>query len=151
MERSSLSARLKAYLAELPPSAQAMLMRGFERALANGEDAAVASLVLDQLRAIARDTVIHTSPRFNDPARQLFVALFHVDGPSPSGVEALTALTATLAAGGFASDALNKATYVANLWGVTQQSGKYRYYQESVDLLAPHRSSRPLQVRVLEP
>ncbi len=30
---------------------------------------------------------------------------------------------------------LNKATYVANLWGVAQQSGKYRYYQESVYLL----------------
>jgi hypothetical protein len=75
MERNSLSARLKAYLAQLPPSAQAMLMRGFERALANGEDAAVASLVLDQLRAIARDSVINTAPRFNDPARQLFTAI----------------------------------------------------------------------------
>ena len=26
-------------------------------------------------------------------------------------------------------------TYVDNLWNVTQQSGKYRYYQESVYLL----------------
>lgn len=75
MERSSLSARLKAYLAQLPPSAQTMLMRGFERALARGEDAAVASLVLDQLRAIARDSAINTAPRFNDPARQLFTAI----------------------------------------------------------------------------
>ena len=75
MERNSLSARLKAYLAQLPPSAQLMLMRGFERALANGEDAAVAMLVLDQLRAIARDSAINTAPRFNDPARQLFTAL----------------------------------------------------------------------------
>jgi oligosaccharide reducing-end xylanase len=61
-------------------------------------------------------------------------ALFHVDGSNPTGGGS-TALTATLAAGALASDAENKAVYVENLWNVTQQSGEYRYYQESVYLL----------------
>jgi oligosaccharide reducing-end xylanase len=61
-------------------------------------------------------------------------ALFHVDGSNPTGGGS-TALTATLAAGALASDAANKSTYVENLWGVPQQSGQYRYYQESVYLL----------------
>ena len=47
----------------------------------------------------------------------------------------LTALTATLAAGGLASTAANRTTYVNNLWNIAQQSGQYRYYQESVYLL----------------
>jgi oligosaccharide reducing-end xylanase len=61
-------------------------------------------------------------------------ALFHVDGTNPSGGGS-TALTATLAAGALASSAENRKTYVDNLWGVPQQSGQYRYYQESVYLL----------------
>jgi oligosaccharide reducing-end xylanase len=61
-------------------------------------------------------------------------ALFAVDGSSPSGGGS-TALTATLAAGGLASGAANRKTYVDNLWNVAQQSGQYRYYQESVYLL----------------
>ncbi len=61
-------------------------------------------------------------------------ALFHVDGSSPSGGGS-TALTATLAAGALASNAANRKTYVDNLWNVPQQSGLYRYYQESVYLL----------------
>lgn len=61
-------------------------------------------------------------------------ALFKVDGSSPSGGGS-TALTATLAAGALASSATNRKTYVDNLWNVAQQSGKYRYYQESVYLL----------------
>jgi oligosaccharide reducing-end xylanase len=61
-------------------------------------------------------------------------ALFHVDGSNPSGGGS-TALTATLAAGALASDAENKHVYVQNLWNVPQQSGQYRYYQESVYLL----------------
>jgi oligosaccharide reducing-end xylanase len=61
-------------------------------------------------------------------------ALFHVDGSSPSGGSS-TALTATLAAGALASSAANRKTYVDNLWNVGQQSGQYRYYQESVYLL----------------
>ena len=61
-------------------------------------------------------------------------ALFNVDGTNPSGGGS-TALTATLAAGALASTAANRKTYVDNLWNVAQQSGKYRYYQESVYLL----------------
>ena len=61
-------------------------------------------------------------------------ALFHVDGSNPSGGGS-TALTATLAAGSLVSEAANRKTYVDNLWSVAQQSGQYRYYQESVYLL----------------
>jgi oligosaccharide reducing-end xylanase len=61
-------------------------------------------------------------------------ALFNVDGTNPSGGGS-TALTATLAAGVLASNAANRKTYVDNLWNVAQQSGQYRYYQESVYLL----------------
>jgi oligosaccharide reducing-end xylanase len=46
-----------------------------------------------------------------------------------------TALTATLASGALASNAANRAEFVDNLWNVPQQSGTYRYYQESVYLL----------------
>lgn len=62
-------------------------------------------------------------------------ALFSVDGSNPSGGGS-TALTATLAAGALASSAANRKQYVDNLWNVPQQSGQYRYYQESVYLLA---------------
>ncbi len=61
-------------------------------------------------------------------------SLFSVDGSGGSGGGS-TALTSTLAAGALASGAANKSTYVTNLWGVAQQSGQYRYYQESVYLL----------------
>ncbi|HEX2871031.1 MAG TPA: glycosyl hydrolase family 8, partial [Polyangiaceae bacterium] len=61
-------------------------------------------------------------------------SLFNVDGSNPSGGGS-TALTATLAAGALASTAANRKTYVDNLWNVAQQSGQYRYYQESVYLL----------------
>src|SRR5262249_4982015 len=46
--------RLREYLAQLPANAQALLMREFERAIAQGSDVAVATLVLEQLRKVAR-------------------------------------------------------------------------------------------------
>jgi oligosaccharide reducing-end xylanase len=46
-----------------------------------------------------------------------------------------TALTATLASGALISGAANRMEFVDNLWNVGQQSGTYRYYQESVYLL----------------
>jgi oligosaccharide reducing-end xylanase len=60
-------------------------------------------------------------------------ALFQLNG----NVEAddtgpSTALAATLAAGALASTAQNRADFVENLWNTPQQSGFYRYYQESV-------------------
>jgi oligosaccharide reducing-end xylanase len=61
-------------------------------------------------------------------------ALFALDGSNPSGGSS-TALTATLAAGVLASTAPNRNTYVQNLWDVQQQSGTYRYYQETVYML----------------
>lgn len=66
--------RLRDYLAQLPPQAQALLMREFERAIERGEDAAVANLVLEQLRKVVRgaEEDDETRPRTDDPARLLF-------------------------------------------------------------------------------
>jgi oligosaccharide reducing-end xylanase len=61
-------------------------------------------------------------------------ALFNVDGTGASGGGS-TALTATLAAGALASNAPNRERYLENLWDVPQQSGEFRYYQETVYLL----------------
>jgi oligosaccharide reducing-end xylanase len=61
-------------------------------------------------------------------------ALFALDGSGASG-NGSTALTATLASGALASAASNRADYVQNLWDVGQQSGQYRYYQETVYML----------------
>src|SRR5436305_10007552 len=66
--------RLRDYLAQLPPRAQALLMREFERAIERGEDTAVANFVLEQLRKVVRGTEEdeETRPRTDDPARLLF-------------------------------------------------------------------------------
>jgi oligosaccharide reducing-end xylanase len=61
-------------------------------------------------------------------------ALFNLDGSGAAGGGS-TALTATLAAGALASDAPDRDRYVQNLWEVAQQSGEFRYYQETVYLL----------------
>jgi oligosaccharide reducing-end xylanase len=61
-------------------------------------------------------------------------ALFTLDGATASGGGS-TALTATLASGVGASDANNRAEFVDNLWNVPQQTGQFRYYQETVYLL----------------
>ncbi|MBX9650686.1 MAG: hypothetical protein K2X57_26935 [Xanthobacteraceae bacterium] len=69
--------RLRDYLAQLPPQAQALLMREFERAVERGEDTAVANLVLGQLRKVVRgaEEDDETRPRSDDPARLLFQPL----------------------------------------------------------------------------
>ncbi len=67
--------RLKDYLAQLPPRAQALLMREFERALERGEDVAVAGFVLEELRKVARGSDDATAPRKEDAARLLFKPL----------------------------------------------------------------------------
>jgi hypothetical protein len=66
--------RLRDYLAQLPPQAQALLMREFERAIERGEDMAVATFVLEQLRKVVRGTEEdeEARPRTDDPARLLF-------------------------------------------------------------------------------
>jgi hypothetical protein len=66
------SERLRDYLAQLPPGAQAMLMREFERAIERGEDVTVANFVLEQLRKIVRGTDEEARPRTDDPTRLLF-------------------------------------------------------------------------------
>ncbi|MBN8963312.1 MAG: hypothetical protein J0H71_19460 [Rhizobiales bacterium] len=74
--------RLREYLAQLPPKAQALLMREFERAIERGEDAAVATLVLEELRRVARSPSDDLTARVEDPARLAFRPLepFLVDG-----------------------------------------------------------------------
>src|ERR1700712_2105847 len=78
--------RLRDYLAQLPPQAQALLMREFERAIERGEDATVATFVLEQLRKVVRGTDEETRPRTDDPARLLFRPLepFLVEGNLPA-------------------------------------------------------------------
>lgn len=67
--------RLRAYLRQLTPGAQALLMREFERALERGDDTAVANLVLGELRRIVRATDTNERPRTADPARLVFACL----------------------------------------------------------------------------
>src|SRR5580704_17864676 len=77
--------RLRDYLGQLPPQSQALLMREFERAIERGEDTAVATLVLEQLRKVVRGADEEALPRTDDPARLLFRPLepFLVEGNSP--------------------------------------------------------------------
>jgi hypothetical protein len=83
--------RLREYLGQLPPQSQALLMREFERAIERGQDTAVATLVLEQLRKVVRRTAETKEmdeapkPRIEDVARHLFRPLepFLVDGNVP--------------------------------------------------------------------
>lgn len=77
--------RLRDYLEQLPPQSQALLMREFERAIERGEDTAVATFVLEQLRKVVRGTEEEGRPRVDDPARLLFRPLepFLVEGNVP--------------------------------------------------------------------
>ena len=74
--------RLRDYLAQLPPKAQALLMREFERAIERGEDTVVATFVLEELRKVVRGSDEDTAPRVEDPARLLFRPLepFLIEG-----------------------------------------------------------------------
>jgi len=71
MSQTSIE-RLRDYLAQLPPQAQALLMREFERAVERGEDVSVATFVLTQLRKVVRRSNEEEAPRTDDPARLLF-------------------------------------------------------------------------------
>lgn len=81
MNPSSIE-RLREYLGQLPPTAQAMLMREFERAIERGDDVAVAGVVLEQLRGIVRSPDRDAAPHSADPMRTAFRALepFLTDG-----------------------------------------------------------------------
>jgi hypothetical protein len=84
MSQTSIE-RLRDYLAQLPPQAQALLMREFERAIERGEDTAVATFVLEQLRKVVRGADDAAKPRTDDPARLTFRSLepFLVEGNLP--------------------------------------------------------------------
>ncbi|KYH00532.1 hypothetical protein [Bradyrhizobium sp. DOA1] len=86
MSQTSIE-RLREYLAQLPPQAQALLMREFERALERGQDTAVATLVLEQLRKIVRKSEADDAspPRTDDLSRLLFQVLepFLVEAGAP--------------------------------------------------------------------
>lgn len=71
MNQSSID-RLRDYLAQLPPKAQALLMREFERAVERGDDDTVANLVLGELRKIVRSSSEDITPRSDDPMRLVF-------------------------------------------------------------------------------
>ena len=71
MSQSSIE-RLRDYLGQLPPKAQALLMREFERAIERGEDVTVANFVLEQLRMIVRSSSEDMTPRTDDPMRRVF-------------------------------------------------------------------------------
>ena len=81
MSQTSIE-RLREYLAQLPPQSQALLIREFERAIDRGEDTAVASLVLEQLRKVARGAEAIVPPRSGEHARLFFRPLdpFIVEG-----------------------------------------------------------------------
>ena len=59
---------------------------------------------------------------------------FALNGGNAAGGNS-TALTSTLGAGAIASTAPNRLDFVNAAWTVYQQSGQYRYYQESVYIL----------------
>jgi hypothetical protein len=84
MSQTSIE-RLRDYLVQLPPQAQALLMREFERSIERGEDTTVATLVLEQLRKVVRGAEEEARPRTDDPARLLFRPLepFLVEGNQP--------------------------------------------------------------------
>src|ERR1700751_4467900 len=84
MSQTSIE-RLRDYLAQLPPQAQALLMREFERAIERGEDIAVAAFVLEQLRKGVRGAEDNARPPTDDPARLTFRTLepFLVEGNLP--------------------------------------------------------------------
>ncbi len=67
--------RLRDYLRQLAPAAQALLMREFELALERGEDVAVANFVLGELRKIVRASDSNDRPRIEDLPRLVFTCL----------------------------------------------------------------------------
>ncbi len=121
--------RLRDYLRQLAPAAQALLMREFERAVERGEDVAVANFVLTELRQIVR-TDGTERPRAEDAARLAFACLgpFLIDEGEPrpgqirrsslepvwlwlskaAVVDAAAELEQTLSAGGGVDQAVRK-------------------------------------------
>src|SRR5882672_1996003 len=78
MSQTSIE-RLRDYLAQLPPQAQALLMREFERAIERGEDTTVATFVLEQLRKVVRGSDEEVRPRTDDPPRVVVAGVAMAD------------------------------------------------------------------------
>jgi len=79
----SRTERLQDFFRQLPPKTLALLTSEFEKALARGgDDAAVAELVLGELRKVARSSDTNERPRLDDLQRMVFAVLepFLVDG-----------------------------------------------------------------------
>jgi hypothetical protein len=76
--------RLRDYLRQLAPEAQALLMREFERAIERGEEVVVANYVLSVLRKILRPNSTSDEPRGDVAARLFFQSAdpFIVDAES---------------------------------------------------------------------
>ena len=84
MSKTSID-RLRDYLAQLPPQSQALLMREYERAIARGEDVAVANFVLEQLRGVVRGSADDVRPRVEESTRLVFKSIepFLIEGVGP--------------------------------------------------------------------
>ncbi|MDQ8728576.1 hypothetical protein [Bradyrhizobium sp. LHD-71] len=82
--------RLRDYLRQLAPAARTLLMREYERALERGDDVAVASFVLGELRRMNRVDDVNDRSRAESVARQVFACLDPFltddDGPRPGQV-----------------------------------------------------------------
>jgi flagellin-specific chaperone FliS len=72
--QTGASERLREYLRQLTPEAQALLLREFERAAERGEQVAVANYVLTELRKILRANSSDREPRTEHAARLFFQA-----------------------------------------------------------------------------
>lgn len=77
--------RLRTYLAALPPRAQSLLMREFEREESGGDNAAVARFVLQELRRLTRHADENPQPRGDETLRLVFRPLepFLIEGTAP--------------------------------------------------------------------
>lgn len=77
--------RLRTYLAALPVRSQGLLIREFEKAIARGDNTAVATYVLGELRRIARVDDAPVIARTDDPMRLVFKPFepFLTDAMSP--------------------------------------------------------------------
>lgn len=83
--RRTASERLRIYLAALPPQARALLRCEFERAVARGEDAAAAHLVLGELRELSGPAKVIAPVPLDEPMRRAFRPLepFLTDAAAP--------------------------------------------------------------------
>jgi hypothetical protein len=68
-QRGKQAERLRDYFQQLPPKTLSLLTTEFEKALARGEDTAVAEVVLTELRKLVRHPDAKDLPRIDDLQR----------------------------------------------------------------------------------